>query len=242
MRRVFHNGVMRWAATPGKVETRYAVRRWAGARRYNEDQERGPDGRFGSGDGGGDTHQQITAEEARGNSRPVSAAEFQSLASSGKDQLAALEGNTRPASAITDAAKFDSVKASAFESVQKQWGGQTIDPATGKTVEPKSGYALTVRNPGQAQISVPIGASKDAFNSAMDKAATQYADKLQGAQIHLGVFRDDDTGRIDVDPVAIVQTPAEVEAIGAYTHATGGAYDFATGDGYFPPHVGGESD
>jgi hypothetical protein len=53
----------------------------------------------------------------------------------------------------------------------------------------------------------------------------------------LGAFRDYDNNRIDIDPVAVVKTTAEVESIGAFTHAVGGAYDFSAGDGYFLPHV-----
>jgi hypothetical protein len=37
--------------------------------------------------------------------------------------------------------------------------------------------------------------------------------------------------------VLVVDTAAEVEQIGAYTRAVGGAYHFRSGDGYWPPHV-----
>jgi len=71
----------------------------------------------------------------------------------------------------------------------------------------------------------------------MDRARKEYATKLKGAEVYLGVFRDDDNNRIDFDPVTIVDSEAEVDSLGAYTHAVGGAYDFATGNGHFPPHV-----
>jgi hypothetical protein len=44
-------------------------------------------------------------------------------------------------------------------------------------------------------------------------------------------------GRIDIDPVTVLDTLQEVETIGAWTHAIGGAYGFASGDGFWPPHV-----
>ena len=43
--------------------------------------------------------------------------------------------------------------------------------------------------------------------------------------------------RIDIDPVAIVDSVDQVERVGAYTRAIGGAYRFSDGNGYWPPHV-----
>jgi len=37
--------------------------------------------------------------------------------------------------------------------------------------------------------------------------------------------------------VLVVDTQAEAEAIGAYTHNIGGAYRFSDGNGYWPPHI-----
>jgi hypothetical protein len=71
----------------------------------------------------------------------------------------------------------------------------------------------------------------------MDIARGKYARALARGGTYLGIFHDDDNARIDIDPVTIVATPRDVESIGACTHAIGGAYHFATGNGYFPPHV-----
>ena len=59
--------------------------------------------------------------------------------------------------------------------------------------------------------------------------------KISGA--HLGVFRDEDTGRIDIDPVLVVDSLEDAEAIGAYTRNVGGAFSFGDGNGYWPPYV-----
>jgi hypothetical protein len=70
-------------------------------------------------------------------------------------------------------------------------------------------------------------------------ASGRYAAELARGGTYLGVFHDDDNARIDIDPVTIVATADDAEKIGAYTHAIGGAYHFATGNGHFPPHVTG---
>ena len=71
----------------------------------------------------------------------------------------------------------------------------------------------------------------------MDEARTRFATQLTYDQFHLGVFRDEDIGGIDIDPVLIVDNIGDVESIGAFTHAVGGAYNFADGNGYWPPHI-----
>lgn len=71
----------------------------------------------------------------------------------------------------------------------------------------------------------------------MDEAKTRFADILQRQTHFLGVFHDDDNGRIDIDPVLVVPKSSQVETIGAASHAIGGAYNFRDGLGYWPPHV-----
>lgn len=189
----------------------------------------------------------IHEHEARGNSRGVSLDEFNKLKAEGKDRLDALIQNKRPAVAFEDPGEWSQVQRRAHDEVQKDWGGQTIDPRTGEAVHPETGYALAIRHPDEKQLSVPVGASKEALSAEMDKAKATYADRLGADGVFLGVFRDDDEKRIDIDPVAIVDTPHEVETIGAHCHSIGGAYDFSsevngesgTGTGYFPPHVKG---
>lgn len=179
---------------------------------------------------------EITAQEARGNSRAVSPEEFQRLAAEGRQRLDAMrQGATPPAGLDRN---WDTIKQTAFEETRKSWGGLTVDAHTGQPlVGTEDKYALTVKDPDQRMISVAETASYDQFAGAMEAARSRFEDQLSQRDHYLGVFHDDDHHRIDIDPVIIVSTPREVETIGAYTHATGGAYHFASGDGYWPPHV-----
>jgi hypothetical protein len=129
------------------------------------------------------------------------------------------------------------VKDAAFSASREDWGGATIHPATGKAVTPESGYAVAVRDHGQEQISVPHDAPRGEFDQAMQHAITQYAPQLGREGGHLGVFHDNANKRVDIDPVHIVPKAHQARNIGAYTHATGGAYNFATGDAEWTPHV-----
>ena len=179
----------------------------------------------------------ITKDEARGDSKSVTASEFAKLHADGKKKYDSLLADTRPAKAFDSSTHWEAIKSLAFDAAQESWGGQTIDPATGAAVDPKDGYSLSIKSAGQKQLSVPEDVSEDDFAAMMDRAKNIYADKLKGSQVYLGVFRDDDNHRIDIDPITIVQSKDEVDTLGAYTHAIGGAYEFATGNGHFPPHV-----
>ena len=185
----------------------------------------------------------ITKGQARGNAREVSKTLYDIHRERGKAYLKALEDQPQEAWGLDK--NWEGVKAHAYEETRKQWGGVTIDPVTGEDYKPParaSGpYAISVKSPGQPGISIPINASQDQFNSAMDLARQSYARQLGAKSHYLGVFTDNDKGTIDIDPVAIVDTPEQVEAIGAYTKSIGGAYDFATGNGYFPPYIKGNS-
>jgi hypothetical protein len=193
-------------------------------------------GWFGKSVAGGGSHPIITPAEARGDSRPVSRAEFQRLASRGEEQLAAFKKNSSPTTGLDQ--NWDSLKASSFKEVQSEWGGATIDSHTGQPLpQGTNQYALTVKDRGVDTVSIPIGASRQEFDAAMDTARERFGDILQREQHHLGVFRDDDVGRIDFDPVLVVKNRADVDTIGAATRAIGGAYNFSDGNGYWPPHV-----
>jgi hypothetical protein len=87
---------------------------------------------------------------------------------------------------------------------------------------------------------VPEGASEAEFDAAMDLALQRFGPLLEQDKYHLGIFHDDEHHRIDIDPVVVVDTQAEAEAIGAYTHNIGGAYRFSDGNGYWPPHIAGQ--
>jgi len=178
----------------------------------------------------------ITAAEKRGNSRAVSNEEFQRLATIGRAQLDELAANSSPIEALD--ASWDSIRDRALSEAQKSWGGATIDSHTGEFLpDGADKFALTVKDSGFETVSVPEGAGREEFMTAMDAAKEKFRPILERQNHYLGVFHDDDLGRIDFDPVTVVDTIDEVETIGAATRAIGGAYRFSDGNGYWPPHV-----
>ena len=178
----------------------------------------------------------VTAREARGNSRPVTAREFQRLAIAGRDRLRAIQ-SARWSTRGLDA-NWDAIRRTVYAEVQKPWGGATIDPRTGGEIPQGADlYALSTKPNGMDTTSVAEHATPAEFDEAMNIARAKYARELARGGTYLGIFHDDDNARIDIDPVTIVATQADAENIGAYTHAVGGAYHFATGNGCFPPHV-----
>lgn len=237
----------RWQAKGTRSTPLARLKRWGDSW---QTQDRAPNGQFGSGsgvkidstlEGGASGSHETTpirasdiSQAGQGLSRPVSEAEFHSLAGEGKQILAGLDHPT-PMTGLN--ANWDQVKANAYQEVQKSWGGQTIDAHTGEPLNAEKGYALTVRPPGMGQVTVPEHASEADFNKAMDAAKQEYGSELEKGNRYLGVFHDDTEGRIDIDPVLVVNSVHEVEAVGSYTHAVGGAYDFSTGNGIWPPHV-----
>jgi hypothetical protein len=182
----------------------------------------------------------ITEAEARGNSRGVSSAEFHTIAADGRHLLNNFEAQRTPATALID--NLANIKESAYQAVQQPWGGMTIDTHTGQAIDPHADkFALSVKPPGATSMSVPDSASEADFSKAVDAAVKRFAALLEQGNYHLGIFHDDAHGRIDIDPVVVVDTQEQAEAIGAYTHNIGGAYRFSDGNGYFPPHITGSS-
>lgn len=168
--------------------------------------------------------------------RPVSATEFDELAAEGERRLTALrDAQSTPRGLYRNWAKL---KQQAWESVQEEWGGTTIDAHTGKPIvgNPKK-YAMTVKPPGEESVRIPIGSDEQTFMDAMEEARKKWRQELRYQQHYLGVFRDEDTGTIDFDPVLVVDDLTDVETIGAFTMNIGGAYNFADGNGYWPPYV-----
>jgi hypothetical protein len=179
---------------------------------------------------------EITALEARGNSRPVQPDEFQKIAGRGKEMLDAMHANRDGTHGLDK--RWPSLKEQTYAEVRKSWGGATINAATGiPLVSTADKYALSVKPDGMHSVSVPETASQAEFEDAMERAKKAFNSVLQNQHSHLGIFHDDDNHRIDIDPVVVVDNLDQVEAIGAYTHAIGGAYHFASGDGFWPPHV-----
>jgi hypothetical protein len=175
----------------------------------------------------------ITSREARGNSRPVTAAEFQRLALEGRDRLLVIRSALWSTHGLD--ACWDEIKRALYATVQKPWGGATVDPRTG--IELPQGPDLYAVSVTLDTISVGARATWAEFDAVMDIARSKYGFELGRSGIYLGIFHDDDHARIDIDPVTVVATAEDAERIGAYMHAIGGAYHFATGNGHFPPHV-----
>jgi hypothetical protein len=178
----------------------------------------------------------ITAAEARGNSRPVSHDEFQHLAALGNSWIDKAKRDASPVTGLDR--NWAKIKSDSYAEARKPWGGATIDSHTGVPLASDADkYAISVKPKGMDTVSVPETASHDEFSAAMDRALAQFRPVLERQSFHLGVFHDDEHQRIDIDPVAIVDSLPLVEQVGAYTRAIGGAYHFKSGDGFWPPHV-----
>jgi hypothetical protein len=171
-------------------------------------------------------------------SRSVSHDELQSLAAEGKKTLDSYKTNASPITGLDDPDTWQKVKDSAYAELQKSWGGHTYDAHTGVPLTgTEDKYAISAKNPGEKTISLHDKADAQTFSAAMDAAKEVFRGTLQEQGAHLGVFHDDDLHRIDIDPVRVVDTLHDVETIGSYTNAIGGAYHFKSGDGFYPPHV-----
>lgn len=181
-------------------------------------------------------HPIITAAEARGDSKPVSHDEFQRLAIRGQAKLDKFQANASPVTGLDR--NWDRIKRDSYLEATQPWGGATIDSHTGKALpQGANKYALTVKDKGVDTVSIPEGATKTEFDAAMNLAKERFRPILEREGHHLGVFHDDENGRIDIDPVLVVSSLEDVHSIGAATRAIGGAYNFADGNGYWPPHV-----
>lgn len=186
--------------------------------------------------GGGEHVKVIGAHEARGNSRAVSREEFAQVAAHGKQLLSKMHAKASPPKGLTD--NLVTLKALTHHEVLKSWGGATIDAHTGHPLASDANkWAVTVKPVGVDSVKVHENPTPEEWSSAMDEAVQRFGPVLANDQHYLGVFHDDDEGRIDIDPVVVVDSLADSEAIGAYTHNIGGAYNFADGNGYWPPHV-----
>jgi hypothetical protein len=174
-------------------------------------------------------------------SREVSAEEFAALAVQGKEKLAPRWDNASEPM-ITSGEVLDELKNTAWDSVQTEWGGMTVDAHDAQAIDPSEGFSLTVKHPGMDTVSIPIqGSTQDDFNAAMDEAMRRFGGDengplwMEGA--HLGIFRNEDTGNFEIDPTLMLDSVDDVEQIGAYANSVGGAFNYADGLGYWPPHI-----
>ena len=168
------------------------------------------------------TYTPITAEEARGDSPALSLGTLDRRANVGATLLnsAAQDAPNEPLTLATITA--------AWQATREPWGGVTVDLRTGQTVNRTDGYAVGL--PGKMGISPAASYGEFAqamFATAMRVATGQY----------LGVFYDLDENRIDIQPVFIAETEYYAQCVGVLAHATGGAYNFATGDALWIAHL-----
>ena len=169
--------------------------------------------------------------------RAVTQEEWDALWDAGKRRIAEFQRESSPPIGLDD--NWEAVKQQAYIAAQEEWGGMTMDTHTGvPLVGNEDLYALTVKDAGQESVSVPIGATPEEFDQAMDRARKVFDAQFQRQQHYLGVFNNVDTGLVEIDPVLVVDNLDDVESIGAYTRAVGGAYHFSDGLGYWPPFVG----
>jgi hypothetical protein len=115
--------------------------------------------------------------------------------------------------------------------LREPWGGVTLNQQR-QLVEPTDGYAVTV-NPGRP-ILLPMWTSTAQLAISWSLARMAWPDGM------IGIFHDDDRDDIEIDPIVIVATRTEVDRLALDFPAVreGGAYEFATGNGYFPSYQG----
>lgn len=170
-----------------------------------------------------------------GASQPVTQAQFDQLAAQGQARLQALDASSATTGLDQN---WNQIQSDAYQQVQQPWGGATYDAHTGEAITgTENKYALTVNAPGMSTVKIPNTATQAEFNTAMDQAKASFGTELAKEQRALGVFNNSEAGTIEIDPSLVVNNLSDVHTIGAYTHAAGGAYNFADGNGYWPPHV-----
>ena len=115
----------------------------------------------------------------------------------------------------------------AYERCRASWGGATLCVTTDQFVADDAiGYVFATGD----TIEIPENSDYFEFRGACTKLAANNPDAE-----YFGFFHDDAKGTIDLNPVNYVKTRAEVDD--AYANGNpidGGAYELATGDGYWP--------
>jgi hypothetical protein len=123
-----------------------------------------------------------------------------------------------------------------YAATRADWGGDTIDLKSGKRPKAKGAkkgggpYATARAETKQ----IEPGATKEEFAAALDEFVTE--NKVLLEQGHsLGVFYNNDTGKVEFDVNLIVEEFKDAEAVQLFLKREGGAYDFTTGKGVFAP-------
>lgn len=168
----------------------------------------------------------ITKAEARGDSVPMRLACLDRLAARGAALLRNAQRHTRPQDGPSGASLL-----ALWFATREPHGGATVDLGTGQTVSRDHGWAVATGDNGYHR-SVSPGAEYGEFIMAV---LTVSVHTPQGQ--YLGVFYDVDENRIDIDSVYLTDSRDEAIAVGVASHSTGGAYDFATGNAVWMPHL-----
>lgn len=177
----------------------------------------------------------LSTPDAR-RSRPVSMEEFQQIAAEGAQRMREMHQEADGTAGLDR--NWSQIIEHAYRATREPWGGVTIHSATGRPLNTRgNSYALSATPGGTDSVIIHPKASKEDFAGSMSQARDKFGEILARKDHHLGVFHDDDRKAIEVDPIVIAKNRADVERIGSFTHATGGAYHFRSGKGFWPPHV-----
>jgi hypothetical protein len=118
------------------------------------------------------------------------------------------------------------IKQIAYKRAQGSWGGATIRHDGYMVPDGTDAYAVAV----SPTVSVFENASFATFAAAFDGVMANI-----GTGYYIGVFHDNVKRTIDFNMVTVVDSTDEVDALyAAGNPVTGGAYHFASGDGYWP--------
>lgn len=117
-----------------------------------------------------------------------------------------------------------------YEKARESWGGATVSRLGFTLPDDTDGYAVTVKPKGMATIRIPDDSPLSVFASAWGRAQEEFFPVAD----FVGIFHDDTLHSIDFDPVAVVATREEVDRLAEKYPVVGGAYEFASGNGYWP--------
>ena len=132
--------------------------------------------------------------------------------------------------ASVTAVQVTALQAGAYAQLQLPWGGLTVSLSTLQAVpDGIDAYAVSLRPAGMTSVRIPEDATQAEFELAFTVALIRY-----GPAPYLGMWHDDEHHVIEFDPVDVVATRGEVDALGALYPVAGGAYHFLTGLGYWP--------
>ena len=116
----------------------------------------------------------------------------------------------------------------AFKRCQASWGGATFDSLSHQFVADNADLYVFATS---ETIELPEDVEFDKFNAAIDDLLSLRTNGIGD----IGFFHDDAKGTIDLNLVAIVDSREDVDWMYELGYPMpGGAYHFATGDGYWP--------